>query len=254
MGVPLVLLTAFGVLRATVSLKNRTDEMPVLEMLLLAFIIPYLLFIGIHKVKFTRHLLILYPALTVLAAVALASACGGIKGGNRWNSVILQWGGRVVLGIVVVYSFIYTAAFAGTLLAKPTKLEVTEWVAEHIPPEESVSGVPVALFTWLLPDVDVDVEDVDAEWVLILVPDFEVFQKYEKNPQGYAHEDWYPLGEIGLAEALAFYGRVLGEGSAYQLHKVFRCTPQFLGIHISDTGAPFPMRALAHPEFLLYRR
>ena len=69
MGLPLALLVAFGVLRAMISLKGKTGEMPILEALLLAFVIPYLLFIGIHKIKFTRHLLILYPALTLLAAI-----------------------------------------------------------------------------------------------------------------------------------------------------------------------------------------
>ena len=260
-GLPLALLVAFGVLRATVSLKNRTDEIPVLEALLLAFTIPYLLFIGIHKVKFTRHLLILYPALTVLAAIVLAnlpSAIGRLLTfTDKWSLNLVEigkWGYRIVVGIIVLYSFVYTAAFAGTLLTKPTKLAVAEWIAAYIPPEDAISGAPVILFDWLLPDVDVELGDADAEWVLILVPDLEVFQKYRNNPHGYRNKDWYPLGEIELAETWGFYGRVLGEGSPYQLHKAFRRTPQFWGIRISDDGAPFPMRALAHPEFLLYRR
>ena len=76
------------------------------------------------------------------------------------------------------------------------------------------------------------------EWALILAPDLEVFQKYQKHPQHYQHEDWYPLGEIELEETLAFYARVLRKGSPYELHKTFRQTPQFFGIQISDTSAP----------------
>ena len=268
MGLPLALVVVLGVLRAIIVLRRKTDEAPILEGLLLAFIIPYLLFMGIHKVKFARHLLILYPALTVLAAAALTRVPSAIdrlfkftSGGSphlveekaRRHDIFRKWGHRVVVGVVVLYSFAYTAAFATVMLTQPTRIAVTEWIATHIPPEESISRAPVILFDWLLPDLDLEAEDEDTEWALILVPDLEVFQKYQKHPQHYQREDWYPLGEIDLAETLAFYERVLGAGSPYQLHKTFRHKPQFFGIQISDNRAPFPMRALTHPEFLLYR-
>ena len=97
MGLPLAVLASLGVLCALVSLKAGTSQqgagrreegkngdpnlptfqpsnLPTFQsILLLSFVIPYLLFIGAHKVKFTRHLLILYPALTLLAAIALAN-------------------------------------------------------------------------------------------------------------------------------------------------------------------------------------
>ncbi len=261
MGLPLALLAVLSILRALVSVKNRTSEFRPLEMFLLAVVIPYLLFIGVHKIKFTRHLLILYPALTVLAAIALANLgrCGlkphlPASAGGAKNSVILQWGCRVVVGVVVLYSFVYTAAFAGILLTKPTKIEAAEWISAHIPLEEAIASAPVTLFTWLLPDVDLEMADQEAEWVLIVMPDLEVFLKYQLRPHDYQDEDWYPIGEIELEETVAFYTRILGKESPYKLHKTFQRTPEFLGIQISDAGAPFPMRALVHPEILLYRR
>jgi len=262
MGLPLALLVAFGVLRAIISLKGKTGGMPILEALLLAFVIPYLLFIGIHKVKFTRHLLILYPALTLLAAIVLANLLEIIHNGSRFlvsetsrrYTTFGKWGVGVIVGIVVIYSFIYTAAFAAVMLTQSTRLAASEWIAAHIPPEELISSAPVILFDWLLPDLDLEVADQEAEWVLILVPDLEVFRKYRQHPHGYQDEDWYPLGEFDLEETAAFYDRIMGHGSLYELHKTFRRTPQFLGIPISDANAPFPMRALVHPEFHLYRR
>ncbi|MXV76174.1 hypothetical protein F4Z99_18110 [Candidatus Poribacteria bacterium] len=264
MGLPLALLVAFGVLRAIISLKRKTGGAPIPETLLLAFVIPYLLFIGIHKVKFTRHLLILYPALTVLVAIALARVPSAVASlvkltynGSpherpRIHDIFGKWGYGIVVGIVVLYSFIYTAAFAAVMLAQPTRIAVSEWISAHIPPEAVIVSAPVTIFNWLLPDLDLEVVDQEAEWVLIVMPDLEVFQKYQLHPQGYQDEDWYPIGEIELEETVAFYTRILAEDSPYELHKTFRCTPEFLGIRISDTGAPFPMRALAHPEILLY--
>ena len=175
-------------------------------------------------------------------------------GSPHEKDIFGKWGYRVVVGVVGLYAFVYTAAFSTVMLAQPTCIAVSEWVAAHVPPEESIASAPVILFDWLLPELDVETEDEEAEWVLILVPDLEVFQKYQKQPQHYQDEDWYPLSEIELEETLAFYDRIIGHGSPYELHKTFRCTPEFLGIHISDVGSPFPMRALAHPEILLYRR
>ena len=291
MGLPLALLASLGILCAFVRLKRAGGGFPVSEVLLLTFVIPYLLFIGIHKVKFARHLLILYPALTVLAAAALerlpslvATLLHSVRPRETVNflrstegtivksiitlirrSVRLEtaptegaadwkWFGTVLGGGVVLYSLIYTLSFASILLSQPTKIAASNWIATHIPPEDSIAIAPETLFDWLLPELDFVVTDEKVKWVLILVPDYEVFRKYQEAPQRYQDEDWYPLSEIGFEETLAFYERVLGEGSQYELHKTFRCPPKFFGIElISDRGAPFPMRALAHPEIRLYR-
>ena len=285
MGLPLTLLASLGVLCALVSLKagssptfqpsnQESSSLPTFQsILLLSFVIPYLLFIGIHKVKFARHLLILYPALMLLAAIALTHLPNPVKflfkfsrspdvkdtlhlGEEvRTDRCVLfeKWIGSIVGSVVVLYSLVYTAAFAGILLTEPTKLEAAEWLSMHIPQEEPISRAPEVLFNWLLPELALEEDGDAAKWVLILGPDLEVFQKYRKQPQHYQNEDWYPLTEIKLEETLTFYDRILGEGSQYELHKTFQRTPQFLSIRVSDKGAPFPMRALAHPEFHLYR-
>ena len=268
MGLPLALLVSLGVLCALASLKREVGGFPVSEVLLLAFVIPYLLFIGIHKVKFARHLLILYPALTVLAAAAFIRFPSIVKTLLQWVrphetvkslhsteglNTLWKWFGIVLGGVVVLYSLVYTVSFASILFSQPTKIAASDWIAAHIPQEESVAVAPEVLFDWLLPELDFVVTDEKVKWVLILVPNLEVFQKYQESPQRYQDEDWYPLSEIEFGEVLAFYTRVLGEGSPYELHKTFRCPPKFLGIQISDSGAPFPMRALAHPELRIYR-
>lgn len=298
MGLPLALLVSLGVLCALVSLKGVgsrqsgrslrslsetvSEEIPAKRkspvsdgfqyaaVLLLSFVIPYLLFIGIHKVKFARHLLILYPALTVLAAAALArfpnivaallasgrpgEAVNFLRSTDGFNT-FGKWLGAVLGGVIVLYSLIYTLSFASIPLSPPTKITASDWISAHIPPEDSVTVAPEILFDWLLPELDFTLADEKAKWVLIVVPDYEVFQKYQKAPQRYQDADWYPLSEIEFGETLAFYMRVLGDGSPYALYKTFRGPPTFFGIElISDSGAPFPMRALAHPELRVYRR
>ena len=165
--------------------KQKWRVFAILEVTLLAFVIPYLLFIGIHKIKFARHLLILYPALMMLVAIGLArlpSAVGGllkitdsgspslVAGTSKRYAIFEKWGVSIIVGVVVLYSFIYTTAFASVMLVRPTRIAASEWISAHIPPEEAIAGAPVVLFNWLLPDVDLEVGDQEAEWVLILVP------------------------------------------------------------------------------------
>ena len=269
MGLPLALLVSLGILWAVMSLRanSRQSKADIQHsgVLLLAFVIPFLLFIGIHKVKFARHLLILYPAFSLLAAVALTrlpriieTLYKSIRPRESVNALhpshtFGKWFGSVLGGVVVLYSFIYTISFASILLSQPTKIAAADWITTHIPPEESVAVAPEILFDWLLPDLDFVVTNEQVKWVLILVPDLEAFQKYQTSPQRYRDEDWYPLNEIEFKETLAFYRRILEKGSPYELHETFRGTPKFLGIQISDSSAPFPMRALVHPELRLYR-
>ncbi|MDE0482147.1 MAG: glycosyltransferase family 39 protein [Candidatus Poribacteria bacterium] len=252
MGLPLALLVGFGViyalaksilsLRKSATTNLLTEEKILKGLIILAFVILYLLFIGTFKVSFTRHLLILYPALTVLGAIFL------VKLDKRIS---------IFVGSAIwLYSFVYTAAFASVMLSQPTTQEVSEWVSTNIPHESSISRAPEILFDWLIPELDRDMvyPDEEFEWALIIQPNREVFDKYEQNPQDYEKVDWYPLEEIEIEETQGFYDRILGESSHYELHKTFRRIPQFLRIQISDNGAPFPMRALVHPEIRLYRR
>ena len=248
MGLPLALLVSFGVVYTLVKLLTLTAtnlltyEKMQKELMILTFVIPYLLFIGTFKVSFARHLLILYPALTMLAAAFLIA--------------FHKWIGIVIGSSVWLYSFVYTAAFVSVMLSQPTGQEASEWVSANIPHDSSISRAPEILFDWLIPELDRDMvsEDEESAWAMIIQPNSEVFQKYEQNPLDYQKEDWYPLEEIEIEETLLFYKEVLEEGSRYELHKTFRRSPQFLGIRMSDKGAPFPMRALIHPEIRLYRR
>ncbi len=251
-GVPLALLVGLSIIyvlsTSVLSLKQPsvvnlfTNKNARNGLLLLAFVVPYLLFIGSFKVSFTRHLLILYPVFAILAAVFLVSL-------NRWIGAII-WSG------VWLYSFVYTVAFATVMLTQPTGQEVSDWVSENIPHDEVITHAPEVLFTWLIPELDRDMEvgATESEWVLIIQPNRGVFEKYRMNPQNYEKVDWYPLENFEVEETLEFYEDILGEGNQYEWYKTFRRSPQFLGIRISVNNAPFPMQALTHPEFHLYRR
>ena len=252
MGTPLALLAIVGTLLAIIQREDR-------DKILLAFVIPYLLFIGLHKLKFVRHLLLIYPVLILFAAGCIDRVSTALAQWNwaRQNLILKQWVtpilSVVILGGVGMYSLIYTAAFASVMRSLPTTVEATEWIESNIPPDKAIEREPEVLFDWLLPRLDRENNGDGAEWVLVSMPNAEVFLNYAAKLTHYFAIDWYPLESVDTEAAVAFYERVFGQSSRYTLVQRFQRQPYFLGISISDEGAPFPMRALTHPEIRVYR-
>ena len=252
LGTPLALLAIAGTLVAIIQRKDG-------DKILLAFVIPYLLFIGLHKLKFVRHLLLIYPALILFAAGCIGRVNTLVSESNwtRRNLKLKQWAkpalSVLILGGVSVYSFIYTAAFASVMRSVPTTTEAAEWIESNIPPDKAVECEPEILFDWVLPKLDRAAEGEETEWVLVSMPNAEVFLNYAAKPAYYSAIDWYPLESADTEAAVEFYERIFGDSSRYTLVQRFQRQPRFLGISISDQGAPFPIRVLTHPEIRVYR-
>ena len=252
LGAPLALLAIAGTVLAIIQRKDG-------HKILLAFAIPYLLFIGSHKLKFVRHLLLIYPVLTLLAAGCIDRLGTALSKRNwtRRNPTLKQWAAPIlyalILGGVGVYSLIYTAAFANVTRSIPTPVEATEWIESNIPPDKAIEREPEILFDWFQPRLDREDTGELAEWVVVLMPNAEVFLNYAAKPTHYSAIDWYPLESVDTETAMEFYERIFEESSRYTLAQRFRRQPRFLGIPISDHGAPFPIRALMHPAIRVYR-
>ena len=251
LGLPLAMLVGIGLLFSIVRLVFSAkrvglrslfnDQGSRMALILISYVIAFLLFVGSFKVTFARHLLILYPSLTILAAAFLFTI------GKRY--------GTVIGSLVWMYSFIYTVAFAAVMLTQPTVNQVSEWVSDNIEADRSIAHAPEILFHWLLPELDRDMTDFDdnTEWLIIIEANREVFQKYKLQPEKYRSQDWYPLENIDIEYNMLFYDAIDVVDSSYRLYKTFKESPHFLGFRISDDDAPFPMRALLHPTIHLYR-
>lgn len=252
MGTPLGLIAIAGTVLAIIQRKDG-------DQILLALVIPYLLFIGLHKLKFVRHLLLIYPALILFAAGSIDRVNTTLSRWNwaRQNSILKQRAtpilSVIVIGGVGVYSLIYTAAFVSVTRSAPTTIEAAEWIESNIPPDSAIEHEPEILFDWLLPELDREDNGAGSEWVILSMPNAAVFLNYAAKPTHYSAIDWYPLESVDAETALDFYKRVIGQSSRYTLTQRFQRQPRFLGIPISDRGAPFPMRALLHPEIRVYR-
>ena len=220
--------------------EYKSDYMPRMGLGILIFIISYILFIGSYKVTFPRHLIILYPTLIIFASVFLYTFNRRIV----WICGCIVW----------VVSFIYTFAFASIMWTQTTGQEASIWISENIPVDIGIMHPPEVLFDWLSPELDRDMTQTESEWILITQVDTDVFLKYYENPHYFNEIDWFPLEDVNIDETLEFYRLIWKEDSKYQLVKTFNRKPSFLGIEFSDSGAPFPMNSLLHPEIRLYKR
>ena len=253
MGAPLAFISIAGLGIAIAVRKNGGR-------ILILFVLPYLLFVGWHKLKFARHLLLIYPALTVFAAIGIAEARLVVAHiarltSNELSCDRLKWANGVVIAIfcgVGIYSLVYTAGFASVMTTPSTIFEATKWLEANLPPEERIEREPEILFDWLQPKHHSEDGGEGAAWVIVLMPNAEVFMKYAENPDRYSAMDWYPIQEPELDAAVEFYERVF-DGNRYEIVKIFQRQPRFMGLSVSDFGAPFPMRALAHPMIRVYR-
>ena len=252
LGTPLALLAIVGTVLAIIQRKDG-------DKILLAFVIPYLLFMGSHKLKFVRHLLLIYPVLTLFAAGAIDRLGPALSRSNwtRRNSILKRWVTPILYAIILsgvgVYSLIYTAAFANVMRSIPTIVEAAEWIESNVPPDKAVEREPEILFDWVMPKLDREANGEGAEWVIVSMPNVEVFLNYAAKPSHYSPIDWYPLESVDTEAPVRFYERIFGKSSRYTLVQRFQRQPHFLGISILDQGAPFPMRALTHPEIRIYR-
>lgn len=261
MGLPLALLVGWGLIwefkkyvlsipskrRSVSEIVNpqkekdyKSGNIPRFGIGLSVFIITYLLFIGLYKVTFPRHLIILYPILIIFGSVFIYS----------FNIRIVWVCSSIVWGV----SLVYTCTFVSIMWTQPTGQEASKWISENIPVDSGIMRPPVVLCDWLLPELDRDMTDTESEWILITRTDNDVFLKYYEKPHYFQPIDWFPLEDVNIQEALRFYRMIWREDSRYQLIKTFHRKPSFLGIGFSDSAAPFPMNSLIHPEIRLYKR
>src|SRR5207245_2881396 len=80
--------------------RSRTD------LILLAWVIPYFLLTTLSPAKYMRYSAPLIPALAVLAAGFLVWLVGS-------RSMMLRLGALAAGGLVVMYSWVYDASYAG---------------------------------------------------------------------------------------------------------------------------------------------
>lgn len=124
LGLPLLLVSFAGLL------WSLWRHRPV-DALILAFVIPYLLWISLSKLLFARYLLPIIPSLLVLGGRVLWEAIDRLPGSV--SSQQRRWAGSVLVLVLMVQPLV-TSLRHNALLSQPdTRTEAAEWIRTNIP-------------------------------------------------------------------------------------------------------------------------
>jgi asparagine N-glycosylation enzyme membrane subunit Stt3 len=129
MGLPLAIVACAGLL-FTLALAIKRHRKP--ELLLLSWILPFFLIVGVMEVKFIRYVLPLVPFLCLVAAYLFSTLYERLTG--KWRLFIV---GIIVL--VVASSVFYSFAHVSIYSKPHPVVQVTGWANTNVDHEEIVA-------------------------------------------------------------------------------------------------------------------
>ncbi len=144
MGPALGLLVIAGLVWTCVRAYRRRA---VVNLVLLAWVVPYLLFTIPQSVKFMRYLQPVYPALIVLGVAMIRDliAARSHRFRPRWRPFVpyLRVSGRVIAGIVLGCTALWAVAFSTIYGQTHSRIAASNWMKENIP-----AGATIATEVW----------------------------------------------------------------------------------------------------------
>jgi len=230
------------------------------EILLLVWVVPYFLVTGSFYVKFLRYMLPLFPILYLMGANMLLSLR------ERFTGRAAQCAWRMVMGLVVALSLLYSLAFV-TIYTRPhSRVQVSEWIYENIPP-----GSILALEHWddnlplgIVMDGEArSIGEYKTVTMELYEPDNEA--KYEKMKDNLQAADYVILSSNRLYGSIPrlpqrypittrYYELLFGERLGFRLIKALTSYPGLLGFTIVDDYADESFTVYDHPKVLIFQK
>ena len=144
MGPALGLLVIAGLVWALVRAWRRRATV---DFVLLAWVVPYLLYTIPQSVKFMRYLQPVYPALIVLGVAVLRDLINTRTSllTRRWRPLApyLRAGGRAATAVVLVCTALWAGAFSTIYNQQPSRVTASVWMKDSVP-----AGAAVATEVW----------------------------------------------------------------------------------------------------------
>ncbi len=196
MGPALGLLVLAGLVWACVRAYRRRAAV---DLVLLAWVVPYLLYTVPQSVKFMRYLQPVYPALIVLGVALLRDLihARSHRFGRRWRRFVpvMRAGGKVAAGVALGCTALWALAFSTIYGQTHSRVAASDWMKEHVP-----AGATVATEVW----------DDALPLPVPGVPGYGCVRLNATNPNQCTGLDFYP--DEGSGEArLQYIARALAQ-------------------------------------------
>jgi hypothetical protein len=249
---PVYLLAAAGMI---LSLCKRRR----LEMLLIAAILPFWIFLELLRYHPLRFSLSLAPLLCLFAALFFNFV---FRQGSRLVSAL----GIAVLSAVLIYAGVYSLAFINALGPKEDARRLAaDWLADHVTGHPQVALLGVDMQSNSLGFIQYDGMDrlsgtgydlarEAPEYVVIPKHVAHIFDQYDKlNASGYRYsaQDWAPMN-APADTSLSFY-RDLKTKNTYRQVSEFNGEPRLGPVIFYSDPLKFDL-ALTNLEVCIYRK
>ncbi|MCO5225824.1 MAG: DUF2298 domain-containing protein [Thermomicrobiales bacterium] len=202
-----------------------------------------------------RYLMQIYPFLAVFAAAAL------IEVADRWRRWHL---GRILLGMVTLYTIVYGLAFTSIFVRPITRIEATEWIFENVPAGSMISNeywddpLPLPLAGYdrgLYPTMTLDLygdESADNSKVTTLVGqlaqiDYVVLSSNRIIDSVARQPERYPV-------ANRFYEMLLSGELGFEPVQEFTRGPAIFGLEWNDLSAEESLLVYDHPQVRIFKK
>ena len=250
MGIPLEIAVFFGIAWG-VYRHDRVD------LLLLSFVVFYFLTTGGAQGKYIRYFTLWMPFVAVLSARFLVEIC-------RSSRPMVRVFGIVFATVVVLFTSVYGAAFAGIYHQDDPRVRAARWVAGNIPPgavillERGHNGMRE-----LLSAKDNDLRSIDIHDLIRLSGNPELirngyyrsvlYQLYLRDPDYLIISDDRLATRDRLSFGRMYYDALMDGGMGYSVVGQFEVNPEFLGIPFDDSWADVTWRRFDHPRIFVFR-
>jgi hypothetical protein len=248
------------------------------DRLLLAWVVPFFLVIGLNRVKTVRYILPLIPFLAVCGAAWLGALIR-----SSWQRQ-RSWLSPIVLGVVIGASLFYAIAFARLYGQRDSRLQASDWLYQHVPAESTI--VVEDEFTYTAP-LGVSDEEVDYWNRYVIDPAHDapdqihqvrvIFSPYylsyetqdDDVKSAHIHDTIAGADYIVVSERhyqpysrlpdyrpveYQYYQDLFDGRSGYNLAAVFDPSPSLFGITLNDDGAELYSKAFDHPKIWIFER
>lgn len=139
MGLPILILAIVGVIYA---IKKWTPQ----DAMLIAFLVPYYVLIGVAQVKFARYTIPILPPLVLLAA----RIPGKLMEWLDENKNLARSAGKIAVSVTIVLIVLYTLLFSisldGVMARKDNRDAALAWIRKNIPPGSSIAVPTIPWF------------------------------------------------------------------------------------------------------------
>jgi 4-amino-4-deoxy-L-arabinose transferase-like glycosyltransferase len=235
MGAPLLLLSFIGLF---VSLWKKRDK----SLIILAFVVPYFMWVGNWQARFARFILPIVPFLILLAAYGLFH---------------LWWKYRRIGTLIFLVMFLYTItltfSYNNVMMSNDPRDQGYAWIDDKIPQNSTIGLLSTfqSTFQFFTPQLD------RKKYDLVFTQNISELKDKNINNFIISDFDYYPYlksnkSKNNYPKESQFLEYLFNNGN-YKIIKTFHNEQKFLFINLTNEYLPHDMK-YANPKIIIFEK